>query len=167
MILILCCMGFLFYLFQSMPDLPLRVAVRFAGDGHATGWMKRSEYRYWMTVIGISLPLVLGLLGAVLCWLFSRRAYRESREGQPTPGDLPHAGVYLLRYSLWLGSWVACLIAGIQYFIVAANDNLDAGLSVGSLSAVGVTFLAGVVICIARLAGALRNLRNYTRPPVA
>jgi len=58
------------------------------------------------------------------------------------------------------------LVTGIQYFIVAANGNLDAGLSVGSLSAVGVTFLAGVVIWIARLAGALRNLRNSTRPPV-
>jgi hypothetical protein len=155
-ILTLFCIGFLYYLFQSTAELSSRVAIHFAADGDAIGWMRRTDYRLSMGVIGIGLPLALALIGAVLCFFFSRRAY-WSGPADPPPEDRPHAGVYLLRFLLWLGGWVVCFITGIQYFIVEANNSQPAKLSVAALAAVGVTFLAGVVIWIARLVRALRG----------
>lgn len=160
MILALFCLGFCFYLVQSTSGLPPRVAVHFAANGRATGWMNHTDHLFLMTAIGVGLPMVLAFIGAVICIVSCLRAYRPKPEGQPPSTEILPAGVCIMRYLLWLACWVVGFAAAVQFFIVQANSTLPAELSIGSLLAVTVSFCAVVVVWFSKLAAALRSRRE-------
>jgi len=162
MILTLFCLGFGYYLVQSTSGLPPRVAVYFAASGRATGWMNHTDHLLLMTAIGIGMPIVLIFIGAVICIFSCLRAHRPDPAGEPPSTEVLPAGVYIMRYLLWLACWVVCFAAAVQFFILQANSTLPAELSVGSLLAVMVSFCAVAVVWFSKLAAALRNRREHS-----
>ena len=160
LMLMLLCLGFWYYLVQSTAGLPLRVAVLFAANGRATGWVTRSDHLLLMGTIGIGLPIVLAFVGAVICLVSFVRANRPHPEDERPSVECLPSGAYVFRYLIWLACWVVCFAAALQFFIAQANSSLPANLSVGSLLAIAVSFCAVVVVWCSKLAAALRSLRE-------
>ena len=165
MILILFCLGFWLYLVQSTSGLPLRVAVHFAASGRATGWISRGDHLLLMVALGMGLPVVLAVMGAVVCFLSCLRTNRTSPETEPSAVERLPANFCIFRYLIWLACWVVGFAAGVQNLIVQANSSLPASLPIASLLALVVSFCAVVVVWFSKLLATLRRRREPSSAP--
>lgn len=142
----LLCLGLLCWIAFSGPWLPATVASHFGLNGQADGWMSRSAYLVFLSVLTLALPLfIVGLTyfsRFLPDWMINlpRKEYWLSGAQRPETFD------WITAHSLWLGCLVVGMLGAAHYLTIQANQRVPAGLPAASFAVVMGGFLAGVAI---------------------
>jgi len=108
--------------FNSMGDLPDKIAVHFDANSAPDGWVSRGQYDVLVFLFLIGLPLILFALMAGLPRLTRGKGlipnndywFADERKGQTER--------FLLQHSSWLGAMTVAVIYGTHVLLMRANE---------------------------------------------
>lgn len=147
-ILVLLYACFLGFWAWSGPQLPERVATHFNASGDPNGWMSRSGNQNSMLIFGLAFPLFVVGLSYAARFLPASLINIPNRNYWLAPGRRQQTLNYLVCHSLWFACLAVCVVTGIQYSIVQANQRTPPHLSTSILVSVVGSFLAGTAIWV-------------------
>jgi len=148
------------YFFSGTGVMPDRVAVHFAADGSANGFMTREGYRQFLIEFGLGVPLITALIVAVLPALIPGRVNLPNKDYWMAPERRAQSLAFLSGHGFWLGCLLLLLMSGVHRLVVAANTAEAAQrLDNGSFAWMMVLFGAGMVAWAATL------MLRFRRPP--
>jgi uncharacterized membrane protein len=130
---------------RNIPSLPDNVAIHFNVKNEADGWVSRDQYRGFILLFLVGLPL---LLVGVMAWL----PRLTSGKGQIPNCEYWFAAErrgeterFLLSHALWLGCFTVAIIYGVHVVIERANSLVPPTLAVDRLTVMLVIYLCGLV----------------------
>jgi Protein of unknown function (DUF1648) len=145
------------YLPLSTAALPERVAAHFGADGTPNGFMSRADYRGFILLFTLGLPLLvvaaLGLLPRAFGTLKLPNAdyWMGPQRRAETLG-------FLTRQAFWLGSLLVLFLCGVHALVVQANAPAAPHLGNPLFFALLAAFLLGMA------AWALAFMLRFRRP---
>lgn len=140
------------YLLASTAALPERVASHFAADGTPNGFMHRDDYRQFILLFGLGLPVLVASVVAFLPRLFTGVLKLPHRDYWLAPERREQSLGFLGEHGWWLGCLLVLLMCGVHRLIALANAP-DAPPSLGATPffvLLGL-FTLGLLACLARL----------------
>lgn len=155
---VLLCLGFLLYVNETSSLLPGRLATHFGGRGQPNGWMNRSGYTTFISLLGVGLPLFVIALCFLCRFLPAWTVNIPNREYWVSPERRSRTYGYLLAHSLWLGCLLVAFVAAMHYLTIQANRSIPVHLAGGSMIMVLAVFLGCLAIWVVAL------MRHFQRP---
>lgn len=134
--------------------LPERVAVHFAADGSANGFAGREEYRHFLLLFGLGVPLAAALGTALLPALLPVSLINlPNKDYWFAPERRAQSLLYLSGQGFWLGCLLLLLMCGVHALVSAANQAAAVGRHLDGSTFVWVlgVFAAGMVAWAAAL----------------
>lgn len=131
--------------FNSVEDLPERVAIHFNANGMADAWTNRDHYRLFMLLSLVGLPSLLVLLVAGLPRYTNGKGQIPNCEYWFAQERRHPTERFLMSHACWLGCLTIAAIYGIHISILRANAIAPAVLAVDRLIAMLVVYLCGLV----------------------
>jgi uncharacterized membrane protein len=146
-----------FFAFNSIGELPERVATHFTTSGVADGWTKREDYRLFILLSLIGLP-------SLLVWLMAGLPRLTNGTGQIPNSEYwfaqerRHATErFLISHAFWLGCMTVAIVYGVHISILRANATVPPVLATGRFFTMVVVYLLGLVWWLATF------LRHFQR----
>ncbi|MEP6668226.1 MAG: DUF1648 domain-containing protein [Chthoniobacter sp.] len=144
-LLALAWVAFAVYVWLSAGRLPDRVATHFGADGMPNGWQTHAGYLEFTLVFGGVLPaFVLGTF-ALIRRLNGWGLNIPHKEYWLAPERRQETFDFVQRQGTWLALQIIALIAGMHYFIIAANAHAPARLPTGFIVLTGAFLIATIV----------------------
>jgi len=144
-------LGFVAYLVFSASRLPDRLASRFNAQGQPGGWMSRSDYLWFMAMIGFAFPaFIVGLTS--LFRLFPRGINLPHRDYWLAPKRRADTYAYLHRLGLWYACVCLCFVIGLNFLVVQANHVPNAHLSNNGIAGLVGGWIAGSTLLVLSMA---------------
>ncbi|HEX4328413.1 MAG TPA: hypothetical protein VH105_16445 [Burkholderiales bacterium] len=149
------------YFFSGSGLMPERVAVHFAADGSANGFMTREGYRQFLLEFGLGVPLGTALIVAVLPALIPTRVNLPYKNYWMAPERRAQSLAFLSGHGFWLGCLLLLLMSGVHRLVVAANagDAAAQHLDNGGFAWVMGLFGIGIALWAATL------MLRFRKPP--
>jgi Domain of unknown function (DUF1648) len=97
-------------IFNSIGQLPGKVAVHFDANGAPDGWMSRGEYGVFALLFVIGLPLILFAMMTGLPRLTSGKGLIPNSEYWFADERKQQTESFLLQHSSWLGTMTAAVL---------------------------------------------------------
>lgn len=146
------------YFFSGTGVMPERVAVHFAADGSANGFMTREGYRQFMIEFGLGVPLGTALIVAILPALIPTRVNLPNKDYWMAPERRAQSLAFLSGHGFWLGCLLLLLMSGVHRLVVAANmgdaaQRLDNGGFAWTMGLFGIgmaAWAATLMLCFRR-----------------
>ena len=148
LVLVLLYACFLAFWAWSEPHLPDRVATHFNFSGQPDGWMSRSASQAFTLVFGLAFPLFIVVLCFIARFLPVGAINVPNREYWLAPERRKETLAYLLRHSLWFACLAVCLVMGMQYLVVKANQQTPPHMDTSFLLGLAGLFLTGVAVWV-------------------
>jgi uncharacterized membrane protein len=145
------------FTFNTIEDLPERVAVHFDTTGVADGWMTRDQYRYYILGFLILLPSLLVWVMAVLPRLTGGRGQIPNSDYWFAQDRRYMTESFLIAHACWLGCLTLAVIYGIHILLLRANAATPSTLPMGRFITMIILYLCGIGWWTARL------LRHFQR----
>jgi uncharacterized membrane protein len=146
-----------FFAFNSIGELPERVATHFTTSGVADGWTNREDYRLFILLSLIGLP-------SLLVWLMAGLPRLTNGTGQIPNSEYwfaqerRHATErFLISHAFWLGCMTLAIVYGVHISILRANATTPPVLATGRFFTMVVVYLFGLVWWLATF------LRHFQR----
>ena len=134
-----------FFTFNSVSELPERVAIHFGSNGIGDAWTSREEYRFLVLLAIIGLPMSLvGVMGG-LPRLTNGRGQVPNPEHWFAQERREVTEAFLIAHACWLGCFTVALVYGVHILILRANAAMPAVLNTNRLSTMLVLYLCGLV----------------------
>ena len=108
--------------FNSIGDLPSKVAVHFDANSAADGWVSRKEYGVLALLFLIGLPLMLFGVMAGLPRLTSGKGQIPNNEYWFSGPRKQQTESFLLQHSSWLGTMTVAVVYGMHVLVLRANE---------------------------------------------
>ncbi|HEY4370687.1 MAG TPA: hypothetical protein VGN52_02010 [Burkholderiales bacterium] len=150
------------YFFFGTGVLPDRIAVHFAADGSPNGFSTREEYRHFLLVFGLGVPLAAALCVAVLPNLLPAALINlPNKDYWLAPERRAQSMLYLGAHGFWLGCLLLLLMCGVHALVASANAAAAAGQHLAGSTFLWVLggFFAGMA------AWAVTLMLRFRRPP--
>jgi uncharacterized membrane protein len=110
-------------IFNSLGDLPARVAVHFDANNFADGWVTRQQYGFYALLLLIGLPLLLFAAMAGLPRLTEGKGQVPNCEYWFANERKEQTKSYLLDHSSWLGTMTLAVLYGMHVLLMRANES--------------------------------------------
>jgi hypothetical protein len=134
-----------FHVFNTVGDLPERVAIHFRTDGVADGWINRENYRFLMSSLLVLLPLLLVWLMAGLPRLTNGKGQIPNCEYWFAQERRQQTERFLINHACWLGCLTVAVVYGTHISIARANAISPPALASGRFTTMVVVYLCGLV----------------------
>ena len=132
-------------IFNSIGDLPAKVAVHFDANSSPNIWVSREEYGIFALLFGIGLPLILFVIMAGLPRLTSGKGFIPNNEYWFADERKQETENFLLQHSSWLGTMTAAVIYGIHVLLTRANELNPPKLSTDRFLIMVLLYLCGLI----------------------
>lgn len=148
------------FVMRTVPSMPPIVASHFDVAGEANGFMLRDQYRVFMLIVAVALPLgLVALLTAV--YSFAPGLKLPNSDYWLAPERRNRTVGLLIAHGIWFGSLIAAFMCYVHRLELAAN-----ALTPPHLSSVAIT--GGLVVfTIGTLAWAAAFMIMFRRPLAA
>ena len=150
---------FTYLTFNSIGDLPEKIAIHFDANGGADGWTTRETYRVYVLLSLAGLPLLL-------VWIMAGLPRLTKGKGQIPDCEYWFAGdrqqlteTFLLQHACWLGTLTVAVIYGMHVSIMRANAISPPALATDRLLTMALVYLIGLVWWTATF---LRHFKKQT-----
>ncbi|HEY1786910.1 MAG TPA: DUF1648 domain-containing protein [Verrucomicrobiae bacterium] len=137
--LVLLCVAYVIFIGWVAQSLPSRVATHFGAAGRANGWMPREVYLHFISILGVTIAMVIMILGLVVGVLQSRFDLAGSGFSRPQIQNRS----YLCGDIIWFACLLLCFLAGTHYLVIEANRNHPAHLPSSGLAILIAGFIVG------------------------
>jgi uncharacterized membrane protein len=116
------------FILATANQLPSHVAVHFDAGGAATSFMSSSQYRLFILVFAIALPIVLV---ATLRSVYSRAKNFNlpNREYWLAPQRIDRTRSFLVAHGVWFGTLFTGLMGFMHWLVLDANRRIPPTLS--------------------------------------
>ncbi len=131
--------------FNSIGDLPAKVAVHFDANNAPDGWVSRAEYGFYALLFLIGLPLILFAAMAGLPHLTGGRGQIPNPEYWFATERKQQTKNYLIEHSSWLGTMTAAVIYGMHLMLMKANELSPPKLSSDRLLTMIFVYSCGLI----------------------
>jgi uncharacterized membrane protein len=141
---------------QTVGELPGRVAVHFDENGVASAFMAGVQYRRFILLFAIGMPIVLV---AFMSSAYSRARDMKlpNRDHWLAPQRIARTRSFLVAHGIWFGSLVIALMSFIHWLILDANRHQPPMLSNQAMFLGLLVLLACMVAWIGTLMVAFRR----------
>jgi uncharacterized membrane protein len=146
--------------FNSIAELPERVATHFYANGVASGWTSREDHRLSILLSLVALPSLLVWLMAGLPRLLNGRGQIPNSEYWFAQERRRETESFLIDHAFWLGCMTLAVVYGIHISIVRANAVTPPVLAVDRFTAIVVMYLCGLVWWLATF---LRHFKRHDK----
>jgi len=109
-------------IFNSIGDLPAKVAVHFDANSAPDRWVSREQYGIFALLFLIGLPLILFAVMAGLPSLTGGKGFVPNNEYWFADERKQQTKSFLLQHSSWLGTMTAAVIYGTHVLVMRANE---------------------------------------------
>jgi uncharacterized membrane protein len=109
-------------IFNSIGDLPAKVAVHFDANSAPDRWVSREQYGIFALLFLIGLPLILVAVMAGLPPLTGGKGLIPNNEYWFADERKQQTKSFLLQHSSWLGTMTAAVIYGTHVLVMRANE---------------------------------------------
>ena len=109
-------------IFNSIGDLPAKVAVHFDANSAPDGWVSREKYGIFALLFLVGLPLGLFAVMAGLPRLTGGKGLIPNSEYWFADERKQQTESFLLQHSCWLGTMTAAVIYGVHVLLMRANE---------------------------------------------
>lgn len=133
-----------FFTLNTISELPEQVAIHFDASGIADGWMSREEYRFFVVLALIGLPMLLVAVMGGLPRLRNGRGQIPNCEYWFAPERRRETETFLIAHACWLGCITVALIYGVHILVLRANAATPAVLNTNRLATIFVLYLCGL-----------------------
>jgi uncharacterized membrane protein len=137
---------FLICIFTSPAFLPERFATSFNFSGEAEGWMDRSSYMTFVSVMGTVGVLTFVLVGFLCRYLPGKWINIPQREYWLAPERRADTLGYVSCQMLWFASILCCLFIAVHISTIRDNRLNPPHMPMGEFMAIIGCFLAGTLI---------------------
>ena len=110
-----------FFAFNSIGELPERVAIHFDANGAVNGWTSREGYRLFLLFFLVALPSLLVWLMAGLPRLTNGKGQIPNNEYWFAQERRHATERFLIDHAFWLGCMTVAIVYGIHISILRAN----------------------------------------------
>jgi uncharacterized membrane protein len=131
-------------IFNSLGNLPAKLAVHFDANSAPDGWVSREEYGIFALLFLIGLPLILFAVMAGLPRLTGGKGLIPNNEYWFADERKQQTESFLLRHSSWLGTMTAAVLYGIHVLLMRANELDPPKLSTDRFLIMIVFYLCGL-----------------------
>jgi uncharacterized membrane protein len=136
---------FTYLTFNSIGDLPEKIAIHFDANGGADSWTTRETYRVYVLLALVGLPFLL-------VWIMAGLPRLTKGRGQIPDCEYWFAGdrqqlteTFLLQHACWLGTLTVAVIYGMHVSIMRANTTSPPSLATDRLLTMVLVYLIGLV----------------------
>jgi serine/threonine protein kinase len=139
--------GLLVFLFNTIADLPQRVAIHFNAEGWPDNWASRETHLLWIALFPPGLTaLFMGL--ARLIPRFPRLANLPRRDYWLAPERRALTATLVRRWLLWLACLMTVFFGALHWLVLQANTLQAPRLATAPLLVIIIGFLLGLMIWI-------------------
>ena len=131
-------------IFNSIGDLPAKVAVHFDANSAPDGWVSREEYGIFALLFLIGLPLILFAVMAGLPRLTGGKGLIPNSEYWFADERKQQTESFLIQHASWLGTMTVAVIYGVHVLIMRANELNPPKLSTDRFLITIVFYLCGL-----------------------
>ena len=132
-------------IFNSIGDLPAKLAVHFDANGAPDRWVSRELYGIFALLFLIGLPLILFAVMAGLPRLTGGKGLIPNNEYWFADERKQQTKSFLLQHSSWLGTMTAAVIYGTHVLVMRANELSPPKLSTDRFLITIFFYLCGLV----------------------
>jgi hypothetical protein len=151
--------AFIAYVWLSGERLPQRVATHFTMDGTADGWMDRREHLWYMTAVGLGIPLLIVGAFLLIRKVPSRFVNLPYREYWLAEERRPATDAWMTRAALWLCCGIILGMGVLHELILHANTLSPARLNSKEVMFVLAIMMGSTVIFV------IAMVLHFSRPP--
>ena len=108
--------------FNSIGDLPDKVAIHFDANSAPDRWVSREQYDILVLLFLVGLPLILFALMAWVPRLTRGKGFIPNNEYWFADERKRQTESFLLQHSSWLGAMTIAVIYGTHVFVMRANE---------------------------------------------
>lgn len=116
-----CCFGLVMEVLGSISMLPERVATHFGAGGAADGWMSRSGYAVFITLIGIGAASMSAAIFVLVGRLPVEWINLPRRDYWLAPERRAETLAWLQSHGMWMATGLVVFFAALHGLTVAAN----------------------------------------------
>jgi serine/threonine protein kinase len=139
--------GLLVFLFNTIGQMPQRVAIHFNAEGWPDNWASRETHLLWIALFPPGLTaLFLGL--ARLIPRFPRLANLPRRDYWLAPERRALTATLVRRWLLWLAGLMTVFFGALHWLVLQANTLQAPRLATAPLLVIVIGFLLGLMIWI-------------------
>jgi uncharacterized membrane protein len=109
-------------IFNSLGDLPARVAVHFDTNNAPDGWVTRQQYGLYALLLLIGLPLLLFAAMAGVPRVTGGKGQIPNHEYWFATERNEQTKSYLVDHSSWLGTMTVAVLYGTHVILMRANE---------------------------------------------
>jgi hypothetical protein len=147
------------FILATVDGLPGVVASHFGPGSGPNGWMVRSDYLVWMLMLAVAAPCIIVLLIAGLPRVAPRLVNLPHRAYWLAEERRSDTLATLLAFGCWQGALLTMAAAGLHLVLLEANAVTPPRLSVSSLVALLVLFIAAMLAWTGALYARFRTMR--------
>lgn len=131
--------------FNSIGDMPAKVAVHFDANSAPDGWVSREEYGNYALLFLIGLPLILFAVMAWLPHITGGKGQIPNHEYWFSDERKQETKSFLLQHSSWLGTMTVAVLYAMHVFLIRANELNPPKLSTDRFLTVIFVYSCGLV----------------------
>ncbi len=155
------CVAFVVFVGLTAPELPNRPATHFNASGNPDGWMTKTAYVPFISIMGLVLPLfVVGIVYATR-FLPDWTINLPHKEYWLSPNQRAATHQFLLNHTLWMSCLVVLLLGGMHFLTIQANESTPVHLPGTSVAVLMGAFLGGMAVWVIVL------FRRFRKAPEA
>ncbi len=141
---------------QTANELPAEVAVHFDETGRATSFMAKGQYRLFILLLAVALPLALA---AIMRFAYSRTTQFKlpNSDYWLAPQRLERTRSFLVAHGIWFNILLAGLMCFIHWLVLDANRRQPPFLSNPVVFLGLLVLLACMIAWIGTLMAAFRR----------
>ena len=142
-LLIVC---FLIYLAYSAKFLPGRVATHFGAEGVPNGWMSRTGYLIFISVLTVGLPLINIIIVLSINRIPDQFINLPNKDYWLSPENKQRTNSFISGQTLWLACIEVVFFAGLHYLTVESNRLNPVRLETSRFAPLSFCFVAAVIL---------------------
>jgi uncharacterized membrane protein len=150
--------AFLGFVNGTAPLLPDRVASHFNAQGRADGWMSKSGYLTFVSLMGVGLPLLIVVLSYATRFIPDWAVNLPNKDYWLAPARRAETARRLSSYSAWLCCAQTCLLGVIHALTIQANRTAEPAINTVVFLVILSLFLVAVALWVFGL------YRQFNRP---
>ncbi len=147
-VFVILCLAFVMAVNFSAPGLPNRLATHFDASGNPNGWMTKTAYVPFMSLMGVALPVFTIGLTALSRFMPDWAIHLPHKDYWLSSEQRPATNAFLLRHAFWFGCLILMLMGGAHYLTVRANQSTPVHMPGTDFAILMGAFLTGTVIWV-------------------
>jgi uncharacterized membrane protein len=145
-----------FFISGTAGRRPSRIAVHFDAAGAPTSFMTAGQYRIFMLLLAVVLPLLL-VAGLTRAYSRAKSFNLPNRDYWLAPPRIAHTRSFLVAHGIWFGTLLAAFMSFGHWVILDANRRIPPFLSNQALFLGLLVFLCCLTAWLGTLMAAFRR----------